>query len=99
MKKKACVTIVLIFVLGLFLSSTLFSFDRYVGPAAQSDELYWKNLMSFFDEFAKTVFEDPENPEDNIGEKNDEVEVDRRGHRIRKPPAVRRDKKFIEIDN
>jgi len=99
MKKKTYLTIVLIFVLSLFLSSTLFAFDSFVGPAAQSDELNLNNLMSFFNEFSETVFEVPENPEDNIGEKNDEAESYRRGHRIRKPPSERNDKKYIPIDN
>ena len=99
MKKKAHVTIVLVFVLSLFLSSTLFAFDSFVGPTAKSDELYWNNLMSFFDEFSETVFENPEDPEDNIGEKNDETQSYRRGHRIRKPISERNDKKFIEIGN
>lgn len=99
MKKKAYVTIVLMFVLSLFLSSTLFSFDSYVGPTAKSDELYWDSVMSFFDEFSETVFKIPEDPEDNIGKKNDETQSYRRGHRIRKPTSERNDKKFIEIGN
>jgi len=48
MKKKAQVTIVLIFVLSLFLSSTLLTFDSYVGPTKESDELYWDSVMSLY---------------------------------------------------
>jgi len=99
MKKKAYVTIVLIFVLSLFLSSTIFAADSFVEPTAQSDELYWNSITSFFDEFLETVFEDPKDPEEDIGRKNEESEVNRRGHRIRIPVAERTDKKFIETDN
>ena len=48
MKKKAQVTIVVIFVLSLFLSSTLLTFDSYVGPTKESDELYWDSVMSLY---------------------------------------------------
>ena len=75
MKKKAQVTIVLIFVLSLFLSSTLLTFDSYVGPTKESDELYWDSVMSFFDEFSETVFKIPEDPEDNIGGKMMKLQV------------------------
>ncbi|TSA24248.1 hypothetical protein D4R71_07275 [bacterium] len=99
MKKKAQVTIVLIFVLSLFLSSTLLTFDSYVGPTKESDELYWDSVMSFFDEFSETVFKIPEDPEDNIGGKNDETASYRRGHRIRISPSERNKKKSIEISD
>ena len=102
MKKKAYVTILLIFALSLFLSSTIFAADSFVKPTAESDVIYWDSVMSFFDEYLVITFEDPENPEDpgnNIGPKNEESEVNRRGHRIRIPAAERTDKKFIEIDN
>ena len=102
MKKNAYVIIVLIFTFSIFLSSTVFAFDSYIEPTSEKDELYWDSVMSFFDEYLVITFEDPKNPEnvgDNIGHKNEESAVNRRGHRIRIPAAERKDKKFIEIDN
>jgi len=43
----------------------------------------------------ETVFEDPKDPEEDIGRKNEESEVNRRGHRIRIPVAERTDKKLL----
>ncbi len=102
MKKNAYVIIVLIFAFSMFLSSTVFAFDSYIEPTSEKDELYWDSIMSFFDEYLIITFENPENPEDpgdNIGPKNEESELNRRGHRIRIPAAERKDKKFIENDN
>ena len=102
MKKKVYVRLVLILALSVFFSSTIFAFDSYIEPTSEKDELYWDNVMSFFDEFLVITFEDPEdpdNPGDNIGPKNEESELNRRGHRIRIPAAERKDKKFIENDN
>jgi len=102
MKKKAYVTIVLIFVLSLFLSSTIFAADSFVEPTAESYVSFLGNAMSFYDEYLIVTFENPENPKDpgdNIGPKNDESEINRRGHRIRIPAAERTEKKLIKIDN
>ena len=99
MKKKAYVTIVLIFAFSLLISSTIFAADSFVKPTAESDVLFWDNVMSFYDEYMIYTFENPENPEDNIGSKNEESEINRRGHRIRIPAAEKTDKKFIELDN
>jgi len=101
MKKNVYVKIVLIFAFSMFLSSTVFAFNSYIEPTSEKDELYWDSVMSFFDEYLVVTFEDPENPEDpgdNIGPKNEESELNRRGHRIRIPAAERKEKKFIEID-
>ncbi|MCF7862054.1 hypothetical protein K9M79_07480 [Candidatus Woesearchaeota archaeon] len=101
MKKNAYVIIVLIFTFSIFLSSMVFAFDSYIEPTSEKDELYWDSVMSFFDEYLVVTFEDPENPEgpgDNIGPKNEESELNRRGHRIRIPVAEKKEKKFIEID-
>ena len=102
MKKKAYVTIVLIFALSLFLSSTIFAADSFVEPTSEADALYWDSVMSFYDEYLIVTFENPENPKDpgdNIGPKNDESEINRRGHRIRIPAAERTEKKLIKINN
>ena len=99
MKKKAYVTIALFIVLAFSLSSTLFAFDSLRETTSESYPEFWNNVMSFYDEFPETVIKHPESPEDNIGPKNDESEIHRRGHRIRKPSAERTDKKFVETDN
>lgn len=98
MKKKVYVTVVLIFVLSSILSYTLFANDTYVGPVKESEEISWNEFLLFFDELSDTIFEDPQNPEDNIGLKFYEDESNRRGHRIRITPSEKDDKKLIKIE-
>ena len=56
-------------------------------------------MQSFYDELVNSLYINPEDPEDNIGPKHEEIELDRRGHRIRIPTSEHTDKKFIETEN
>ncbi|MBN2016667.1 MAG: hypothetical protein JW794_00800 [Candidatus Cloacimonetes bacterium] len=99
MKKKAYVTGILVFVLSTFFISSLSAFDSLIIPTSEKDALYEEAMQSFYDELVNSLYINPEDPEDNIGPKHEEIELDRRGHRIRIPTSEHTDKKFIETEN
>jgi len=83
----------------MFLTSALCANDTANNIVKESDALFWENFDKFLNELIDGLVIHPDDPEDNIGDKYDETKVDRRGHRIRIPPAERNNKKTIEIGN
>lgn len=99
MKKRLIFCFAISIILLTFLTSALCAHDTANNIIKESDSLFWENFQKFLTELIDGLEIHPDDPEDNIGGKYDETEVDRRGHRIRIPPSERNNKKTIEIGN